>query len=147
MPPHIELTNTTSETLPLEKFQQHLCTICEWEGYPSVSLSVAFVDDATIQNLHHQYLGMDTPTDVLSFPLQDEEEDNYLGEVVLSIDTARREAQRRGHSFEAEIMLYLIHGVLHLLGYNDQAEGEREAMEGRQNELLQRLGYPPISGD
>lgn len=109
------------------------------------TISFALVDDKTIQELHYQYLGENTPTDVLSFPLSDNEEDPLMGEVVVSVERALWEAKRRHHPFEAELFLYLVHGILHLLGYTDEEERERQKMVEKQNEILQTFGYPPIS--
>jgi rRNA maturation RNase YbeY len=83
-------------------------------------LSLALVTDPEIHNLNHQYRGKDKPTDVLSFPLADALQPFLLGDVVISVETAARQAQRRGHSFRAELQTLLIHGILHLLGYDHE---------------------------
>ena len=101
-------------------------------------LSVTLVDDARIAELHERYLGIPGPTDVLSFPLEDDfEGPTILGEVVVSVDTAAREAQERGLTLERELLLYVIHGTLHLLGYDDRNPDDRARMEARQEELLE----------
>ncbi len=118
------------------------------EGRPDAGLSVTLVDDAAIAELHQQYLGVEGPTDVISFPLDDEDEagdplgggegpEPLLGEVVVSVDTAAREAAERGLPFERELLLYVIHGALHLLGYDDRQEPERARMHARQEALLE----------
>jgi probable rRNA maturation factor len=89
-------------------------------------LSLALVTDPEIHVLNRQYRGKDKPTDVLSFPLADELQPFLLGDVVISVETAARQAQRRGHSLREELQTLLIHGVLHLLGY-DHEISRREA--------------------
>jgi probable rRNA maturation factor len=88
------------------------------------TLSLALVDDAEIRRVHRQFLGQDTATDVLSFLLETEGEgigglDDVFGEVVVSAETALREASKRGLTPEREVALYSIHGTLHLVGFDD----------------------------
>jgi probable rRNA maturation factor len=108
------------------------------EGREGVGLSVAVVDDGRMSELHERYSGIPGPTDVLAFPLEDEVPgpEALLGEVVVSADTAAREAAERGLTFERELLLYVIHGTLHLLGYDDHDPTERTRMHARQEELL-----------
>ncbi len=107
------------------------------------AMSIALVDDAEITRLHGEFLGDPTPTDVIAFPLRDADdppapdgEDDPLGEVVASAETAIREAAERGLPAERELLLYLVHGTLHLLGYDDHDPDERAVMHARQEELL-----------
>jgi len=89
-----------------------------------------------VQELNRRYRGKDAPTDVLAFPY---EEEDLWGEVVISLDTCRRQAEEMGHSLERELSILIIHGVLHLLGYDDETEeGWREMMR-LQEEVLRRL--------
>lgn len=108
------------------------------EGRGEVGLSVSVVDDEAMAALHERYSGIAGPTDVLAFPLEDEVPgpEALLGEVVVSADTAAREAEARGLPFARELLLYVAHGVLHLLGYDDHDEEERNRMHARQEELL-----------
>ncbi|HZU97283.1 MAG TPA: rRNA maturation RNase YbeY [Planctomycetota bacterium] len=99
-------------------------------------LSVALVDDRAIARIHVDFLGVPGPTDVVSFPLEDEH-DGLLGEVVVSTDTAAREARARGLSLEREVFLYIVHGILHLCGWDDHDPTERRRMHARQEELLE----------
>jgi probable rRNA maturation factor len=101
-------------------------------------LSVALVRDPEIARIHGEFLGDPTPTDVVSFPLEDERDD-LLGEVVVSTDTAAREARSRGLTLDREVLLYVVHGILHLLGYDDHRKRDRDVMHARQEELLERF--------
>ena len=99
-------------------------------------LSLAFVTDQTIHELNHQYRHKDRPTDVLSFPLADEHCPTLLGDVVISIDTARRQARQRKRAFADELRALLIHGILHLLGYDHEvSDSEAVRMRRKEREL------------
>ncbi len=105
------------------------------EGCPRARISVAVVDDATIAHLHARYLGIEGPTDVLSFDLggADGEVD---GEVVVCRDAARREARRRGIPFAEELLRYVIHGTLHLLGHLDDSPARAKIMHRIEDAVL-----------
>jgi probable rRNA maturation factor len=96
-------------------------------GLSKVELSIALVSDAQIKRLNKRYRNKDRPTDVLSFPIGEKVEDwLILGDIVISVDTARRQAQELGHSLEEEIKRLLVHGLVHLLGYDHELGGEEE---------------------
>jgi probable rRNA maturation factor len=108
------------------------------------------VDDAEIRTLNRDYLGKDRPTNVISFPMQEGAgagiRPQLLGDVVISADTAARDAAEAGIPFERELCFLLLHGTLHLLGYDHERSGEAEArrMEAREAELfalLEQEGY------
>ncbi len=117
----------------------------EAEGVATAELGVLVTGDETVRALNRQYAGEDEATDVLSFSLREGEgmagpPDGVvrLGEVVISYPTAQRQAREAGHSTEAEVAHLLVHGILHLLGY-DHAEAEEERrMRAREEELLGR---------
>lgn len=110
-----------------------------------VELSIALVDDATIHELNRTYRGKDKPTDVLAFPLDEEGEAGVaggppsgrrlLGDVILSADTALRQARRRRRPLLDELTMLLGHGLLHLLGYDHQTDAEEREMTARTREL------------
>ncbi len=101
-------------------------------------ISLSFVDDKTIQGLNRQYRNKDKPTDVLSFSLQEGEFGNInphiLGDVVISVDTAKANASKVDLSFEQEINFLIIHGLLHLLDYNHENTTQEEAKKMRKKE-------------
>jgi probable rRNA maturation factor len=102
-------------------------------------LSIALVDDATIAGLNSRYRGESRATDVLSFSLlEGEDKDrsgNLLGDVVISVETAARQARRAHRGLDAEIARLLIHGTLHLLGYDHQTDDEARTMRAEERRL------------
>lgn len=114
-----------------------------------VEWSLTFVDDAAIQKFNNEYRGYDRPTDVLSFSQLEGDEDfpvpeegpQVLGDVVVSVERARMQAEERGHTFEAELALLITHGVLHLLGEDHDTPERKETMWARQQAVLDALGY------
>jgi len=121
-----------------------------------LELGVLVTNDREVLTLNRQYLGHDYETDVLSFSMNDagqpegeighfvtpSERPPYLGDIAISYDRAAEQAPEYGHSAESEVALLLIHGLLHLLGYDDAAEPERERMHARQLELLEQFWDP-----
>lgn len=111
---------------------------------PHARVGVALLDDDQISELHERHLGQPGPTDVLSFNLSESDSEVLEGEVAVSVDTARREAAARGHSPEAELVLYCIHGTLHLLGFEDAQPGDAAKMHEIEDRLLTELGWGPV---
>jgi probable rRNA maturation factor len=106
----------------------------------AVELSVALVDDATIHALNRSYRHKDKATDVLAFPLQELAlpslpSPGLLGDVILSIETARRQAARHRRPLLAELTMLLAHGLLHLLGHDHQTDAQEREMTARTREL------------
>ncbi len=111
----------------------------------NVEVSLALVDDIYIHSLNKQYRGVDSPTDVLSFSMQEGEpmpgeEETILGDVVISLQAAERQAKEYGHSFRREAAYLAVHGVLHLLGYDHRGEEDRLVMRRKEDQLLKDLG-------
>jgi len=106
-------------------------TTLRGEGHVDVELSVSFVDEAEIEDLHVRFMDEPGPTDVLSFPLDDVDEDGVrlLGDVVIAPAVA---ARNNPEDPSAELRLLLVHGILHLLGYDHEADAEKAEMWARQ---------------
>lgn len=107
-----------------------------------LSISIAFVDNEKITELNKKFLGHNEPTDVISFPLEDERlhPDSVSGEIVVSAQMALETANAMHTDVERELILYVIHGLLHLIGYDDTSKKKARAMHERENELLTMLG-------
>ena len=119
--------------------------VLEGEKVADYEISLAFVDNATIHVLNKRYLDHDEPTDVLSFPLSDPKAKKLSGELVLGVEVAQAQAAERGHDVHAELSLYVIHGLLHLCGYDDHDDKDQQAMRTRERHHLAKLGIPDIA--
>ncbi len=109
------------------------------EGVSRASLSISLIDDAAIEPLNQRFLNHNGPTDVITFPLSEPDDPELSGEILISAETAAREAAARGLNPTHELSLYLIHGLLHLCGHDDHDESDRRRMFQRQDSLLARL--------
>lgn len=113
-------------------------------------LSLSFVDIEEIHSLNKEYRGIDRPTDVISFALNDEVENeleiiggddiNYIGDIIICIDIAKEQAEEYNHSFERELGFLTVHGFLHLLGYDHLTEEEEKEMFSKQEDILNEYG-------
>lgn len=122
-------------------------------GEDDSALSISLVDDAEITMLNREHRGKDKPTDVLSFPLYESEEldaaihsgsppERLLGDVVISVDTASRQAAEYDAPLQNEVNRLLIHGILHVLGHDHEEPGERAVMEAEERRLAAAIGMP-----
>jgi probable rRNA maturation factor len=119
--------------------------VLEGEGVADYELSFAFVDNPTIHRLNKQYLNHDEPTDVLSFPYSAANAKKLEGELIIGVEIAQEQATERGHDVQAELALYVIHGLLHLCGYDDKSPKAEKEMRERERHYLQMLGLPDIA--
>ena len=133
------LRRAVEETLRYENYQN------------DVEVSITLTDNAGIHELNQRFRGVDAPTDVLSFPLIDYEDDcgeplideiaNSLGDIVLNLQRAKAQAEEFGHSFEREAAFLTVHSMMHLLGYDHElSEGDDADMRRRQREIMGRMG-------
>ena len=117
------------------------------EVQPGAKLSLVVTDDETVKDLNYKYRGKDKTTDVLAFPLIEEGADFvsppgavvHLGEVVISCPQASRQAEEAGHTMEKELALLIIHGVLHVLGYDHLRSAQRQRMRAREQAILEQI--------
>lgn len=133
----VEISSTQShvavDTVALRALAAH---VLRCEGIARAEVSVGLVDDAAIAPINWRYLNHQGPTDVITFPLSPPDSDELAGEIVISAETAAREAAARGLDPADELRLYLVHGLLHLCGLDDRDENDRRRMHARQDELL-----------
>jgi probable rRNA maturation factor len=122
----------------------------EAEGQGTGELTLAVTDDETVRGLHRTYLGVDAPTDVLSFGgespdfVSPSSADEYLGDVVIAYPQAQKQALAAGHSVRAELTLLVVHGVLHLLGHDHVRPEDKAVMWERQRHILAELGLADV---
>jgi probable rRNA maturation factor len=119
--------------------------VLDGEGVSDADISLAFVDNATIHALNKRYLNHDEPTDVLSFPLSEPGAKKLAGELVIGAEVALAEAQRRGHDVQAELALYVIHGLLHLCRFDDKSPAAVREMRQHERHYLKAHGLPDIA--
>jgi probable rRNA maturation factor len=120
-------------------------TVFAGEGIAAANVNIALVDNPTIHRLNKQFLDHDEATDVLTFPLSAPDVQALEGEVVVGFEVARKVARKRGHDEQAEVALYIIHGLLHLCGYDDATRPARRKMRDRERHYLGLLGLPDIA--
>ena len=137
------------ETVPIDRslMRNAARLVLEGEGIAEAEISLAFVDNSTIHQLNKRYLQHDEPTDVLSFPLSEPNGKKLMGELVIGAEVANAEAMAHGHDVRAELALYVIHGLLHLCGYNDKTAAGATEMRERERHYLSKLGLPDIAPD
>lgn len=136
----------TVQHVPVEELANF---VLKQEGAPDISeVSISFVNDDEMARLNAEFRGKEGPTDVLSFECDGDDEDfdldfavsqglvYELGDIIVAPDVALRQSVEFGHSVEAEVSLLLVHGLLHLMGYDHIEDDEAEEMEARERELL-----------
>lgn len=114
---------------------------------PDSELSIILTNDARLHELNLNYLGVDSPTDVLSFPASETDPEtgsHYIGDILISIPRAQDQANAADHSLEAEVQLLVVHGVLHLTGHDHAKAEEKARMWKAQAEILEGLGLGQI---
>lgn len=134
-----DLEKVIREVLDVEKIDQEKCEV-----------SLSFVDEEKIRQLNRDFRSIDRSTDVLSFPIEDffnEDRENILkkpylmlGDIVICLDVARKQADDLGHSFEREIMYLTCHSIFHLLGYDHIEDDDKKIMRKREKEVMKNLG-------
>lgn len=141
---------TRSGSVNCRKIRRAVLGMLEILGLEKKCLSIAVLNDRQIHRMNRDYLNHDEPTDVIAFshtegtgPSAEVDGCVLLGDIAVSVQTARREARERGHCAEYEIFFYVCHGLLHLLGHDDDTPEKRRAMHLQQNRILGQLGIYP----
>ena len=112
-----------------------------------VNLSVVLTDNRRLHKLNRDYLGVDAPTDVLSFPASESDPETgarYIGDIIISVPYAAKGAKLAGNSLEAELQLLVVHGVLHLLGHDHAKPKDKSKMWKAQAQILEALGLGDV---
>jgi len=121
--------------------------VLEGEGVREAKVSLAFVDNPTIHGLNKRFLDHDEPTDVITFPLSGPGAKKLEGELVIGVEVAQAQADERGHSVDDELALYVIHGLLHLCGYDDHDDHSAAEMRLKERQYLREVGLSDIAGE
>lgn len=140
-----ELTNLTNEKVDLQLLDKVVCKVSELLNVNNSFVSVVLTDNKHIHEINKTYRNIDRETDVISFAFMDNDENiksdiTDLGEIYISLEKAHSQAEDYNHSFEREICFLLVHGLLHLLGYDHMNEKDEKEMFGLQDEILSSLG-------
>ena len=139
--------HSPQEIVPIDnrRLREIARAVLDGEDVKDYEISIACVDNPTIHRLNKQYLDHDEPTDVLSFPYSAANAKKLEGELVIGIEIAQEQAKERGHDVQAELALYVIHGLLHLCGYDDKSSDDEKTMRERERHYLQQAGLPDLS--
>ncbi len=141
-----EIVNNTNENLKeIDELDNFINFALKYLKLENVIFNIIFVDDTYIHNLNKEYRGIDRPTDVISFALEDDKsfihtDFKVLGDIYISLDTAKRQAEEYKHSLKREISFLSIHGLLHLLGYDHMVKEDEEKMFALQELILNEAG-------
>ena len=148
----IEIADQQSKPVDGEPLISIVKTILTDHQIQRSEISIAIVDDAAIRHLNKQYLDHDYETDVLSFVLQYDDQTGELeGQLIVSTDTAEKLASEVGGTMEQELLLYVVHGTLHLVGYNDKDPSDAQEMRDAERRYLESVGlthrWSEVSGN
>jgi probable rRNA maturation factor len=143
----VSVANPYEYALDFQGLKAAARTVLEGEGIREAKVTLAFVDGPHIHRLNKQFLDHDEPTDVLTFPYSDPGSRKLEGEVVIGHPVAVENAADRGHDPAQELVLYVIHGCLHLCGHDDTIAAAAKAMRAKERHYLTALGLPDISGE
>src|SRR3990172_11580112 len=125
--------------LPLKRLHRTARLVLRSLGRAGSEVHLTYVNDRRMKSLNPRFLGKEKRTDVLAFPFDEQGPVPLLGEVVVSCETAKRQAGRLGHSLEQELHLLTIHGLLHLVGYDDRSPLDAQLMHDRERSLFHQI--------
>ena len=141
----LSVANPYEYTLDFPGLKSAAKTVLEGEGIPSAKVVLAFVSNPHIHRLNKQFLNHDEPTDVLTFPYSEPKSKKLEGEVVIGYEVAVENAADRKHDVGLELILYVIHGCLHLCGYDDTTSKAEREMRAKERQYLAALKLPDIA--
>lgn len=151
----VEINYNSIAELPEEEelIKKVVCTVLEYEEvFTEFDVYITLTNNDEIHKINKEYREVDRPTDVLSFPMYEREEienlkhlvsdeiEKILGDIIISIEKIKEQAEEYGHSFERELAYLVTHGMLHLLGYDHMIEDEKNIMRKREEGVLEILG-------
>lgn len=136
----IEIQNDAAYPVDTAALEQAIKTTLQQQGQPDANVTLVITTDQAITDLNRQFRGIDLPTDILSFPA---EMPDYLGDLVLAYPYAAAQAEHEGHALGDSLALLVVHGTLHLLGYDHDTTENRAAMWAAQAQALTALGIAP----
>lgn len=144
---HMEVSVGLDARIPPAVLERAALETLRQQSVSDSDLTLVLSNDDAIRVLNRDFLGNDTPTDVLSFPSAETDPETnrrYLGDVIISLPRARIQAEEAGHPLEAEVQLLTVHGALHLLGYDHAEAEEKTRMWAAQTQILESIGLAEI---
>ena len=139
------IANPYEYELDFTGLKSAVVAVLEGEGIRDAKVAIAFVDNPHIHRLNKQFLNHDEPTDVLTFPSSPPGAKKLEGDIAIGMEIAREYAADRGHEVKLELMLYVVHGCLHLCGYTDTDDESAAEMRVKERQYLAQLGLPNIA--
>ena len=141
---HLSVSNISRcHFLSEKKLKKIVEFIFDSVGVKNANIAIVFSSDRQITRLNYLYRRKNRPTDVLSFSMREgmhlKKDSSVLGDIIISVDRAKKQAARFNSTFKKEMYLYIIHGILHLLGYDDEKPSSRKRMQRRETEILNKL--------
>jgi probable rRNA maturation factor len=143
----VKLANPYDYPLDFAGLKAAANAVLSGEGVQAARVTIAFVDNPHIHRLNNQFLKHDEPTDVLTFPYSEPGAKTLEGEIVIGYEIATEYAGDRGHGVAEELVLYVIHGCLHLCGYTDTTDDGAAQMRTKERHYLKAVGLPDIAGE
>jgi len=145
---NIQIDDTYSHQIDLQTVEQcaNATLQSKWAVNPG-ACSIVITSDRELHVLNRQYRGIDAPTDVLSFGNEDIDPDSgalYIGDIIISYDRVLAQSIQAGHTPQTELQLLIVHGLLHLMGYDDEEHNARIKMWAAQKDILESLGVTPL---
>ncbi len=141
----IQITkNFKAAAVDLSALKKSVKNICRRFKLSKVNISIVLVGDAEIMILNKKFLNRNRTTDCLSFDLSDDGMGTKVFELVVNVELAARQAKLRGHCCQAELMLYITHGLLHNLGFDDSTPPKARKMHDAEDEILQQEGFGKV---
>lgn len=131
--------NTELDSADIEELVK---TVCKQFKVENATVSIAIVGDLEIRNINKSFLDRDSNTDCISFDLSDD--DQVLYDMMVNAEMAEQQGHKRGHSPRAELALYIAHGLLHNLGFDDQTADDAKKMHETEDRILKELGYGSV---
>jgi len=140
----IQFNRDNDGDIDLRKLKKLARAVCTEFDVPDVTVQIGLTDDAGIIDIHRQFLNKNNATDVISFDLSDEFEPARNFQIIVNVEMARRQAEKLAHSVEAELALYIVHGLLHLVGYDDCTPQQARRMHRKEDTILQNHRFGVI---
>lgn len=143
----ISISNSSDFDIDQESIERLVSYTCEKFDVSMAQISISVVTDEIISQLHGEYMGDLSVTDVMSFDLSEPDEQENIFDMIVNAEMAKRVSLQRKSEFDSELLLYILHGLLHNLGFDDLEKSEFERMHSTENEIMQQLGYGCVFGE